>query len=53
MLEEYKDLASNLAVNAVVDQIHSSAVDLLRSTGMDRGAALQTQWEVTGRTSAG
>ena len=53
LLEEYEDLARNLAVNAVVDQIHSSAVDLLRSTGMDRGLALQTQWEVTGRTSAG
>ena len=53
MLEEYEDLARNLAVNAVVDQIHSSAVDILRSTGMDRGAALQALWEVTGRTSAG
>ena len=53
LLEEYEDLARNLAVNAVVDQIHSSAVDLLRSTGMDRGAALQALWEVTGRTSAG
>jgi hypothetical protein len=53
LLEEYEDLARNLAVNAVVDQIHSSAVDLLRSTGMDRGMALQAQWEVTGRTSAG
>jgi hypothetical protein len=53
MLEEYEDLARNLAVNAVVDQIHSSAVDLLRSTGMDRGTALKALWEVTGRTSAG
>jgi hypothetical protein len=53
LLEEYEELARNLAVNAVVDQIHSSAVDLLRSTGMDRGAALQALWEVTGRTSAG
>jgi hypothetical protein len=53
LLEEYEDLARNLAVNAVVDQIHSSAVDILRSTGMDRGAALQALWEVTGRTSAG
>jgi hypothetical protein len=53
MLEEYEDLARNLAVNAVVDQIHSSAVDILRSTGMDRGAALHALWEVTGRTSAG
>jgi hypothetical protein len=53
LLEEYEDLARNLAVNAVVDQIHSSAVDILRSTGMDRGTALQAIWEVTGRTSAG
>jgi uncharacterized membrane protein YccC len=53
MLEEYEDLARNLGVNAVVDQIHSSAVDILRSTGMDRGTALQALWEVTGRTSAG
>ena len=53
MLEEYEDLARNLAVNAVVDQIHSSAVDILRSTAMDRGAALHAIWEVTGRTSAG
>ncbi|HEX6711295.1 MAG TPA: FUSC family protein [Rubrobacter sp.] len=53
LLDEYEDLARNLAVNAVVDQIHSSAVDILRSTGMDRGAALQALWEVTGRTSAG
>ena len=53
MLKEYEDLARNLAVNAVVDQIHSSAVDILRSTGMDRGTALQAIWEVTGRTSAG
>ena len=53
MLEEYEDLARNLAVNAVVDQIHSSAVDILRSTGMNRGRALQALWEVTGRTSAG
>jgi hypothetical protein len=53
LLEEYEDLARNLAVNAVVDQIHSSAVDILRSTGMDRGAALHALWEVTGRTSAG
>jgi uncharacterized membrane protein YccC len=53
MLEVYEDLARNLGVNAVVDQIHSSAVDILRSTGMDRGTALQALWEVTGRTSAG
>jgi uncharacterized membrane protein YccC len=53
MLEEYEDLARNLAVNAVVDQIHSSAVDILRSTGMDRGVALHALWKVTGRTSAG
>jgi hypothetical protein len=43
----------DLGINALVDQIHSSAIDILRSTGMDRGAALQALWEVTGRTSAG
>src|SRR5918997_1607962 len=53
LLEEYENLARNLAVNAVVDQIHSSAVDILRSTGMDRGTALRALSEVTGRTSAG
>src|SRR5918995_1009114 len=53
LLEEYEDLARNLAINAVVDQIHSSAVDILRSTGMDRGTALRALWELTGRTSAG
>ncbi len=38
LLEEHEDLASNLGVNAVVDQIHSSAVDLMGGTGMGRGA---------------
>src|SRR5215218_4141348 len=41
LLNEREDLASNLAVNALVDQIHPSAVDLLGSTGMDRSSALQ------------
>ena len=36
LLEEHEDLASNLGVNALVDQIHSSAVDLIGGTGMDR-----------------
>src|ERR687898_650144 len=35
LLEEHEDLASNLGVNALVDQIHSSAVDLIRGTGME------------------
>ena len=48
MLEEHKDLARNLGVNALVDQIHSSAVDLVGGTGLDRAAALQ---EATGRAS--
>ena len=51
MLEEYEDLASNLSVNALVDQIHSSAVDLLGSTGMDRRAALRALEDATGRAS--
>jgi hypothetical protein len=50
-LNEREDLASSLAVNALVDQIHSSAVDLLGSTGMDRSSALQALEEATGRAS--
>jgi hypothetical protein len=51
LLEEHEDLASNLGVNAVVDQIHSSAVDLMGGTGIDRGAALRALQEATGRAS--
>jgi fusaric acid resistance family protein len=51
LLEEHEDLARNLGVNAVVDQIHSSAVDLIGGTGMDRPAALQALEEATGRAS--
>jgi hypothetical protein len=51
LLEEHEDLASNLGVNALVDQIHSSAVDLMGGTGMDRAEALQALEEVTGRAS--
>jgi hypothetical protein len=51
LLEEHEDLASNLGVNALVDQIHSSAVDLIGGTGMDRAAALQALEEATGRAS--
>jgi hypothetical protein len=51
LLEEYEDLARNLGVNALVDQILSSAVDLIGGTGMDRAAALQALEEATGRTS--
>jgi hypothetical protein len=49
LLEEHEDLASNLSVNALVDQIHSSAVDLIGGTGMDRAAALRALEEATGR----
>src|SRR5829696_4738134 len=49
LLQDREDLARNLAVNALVDQIHSSAVDLLGSTGLDRGAALEALEEATGR----
>jgi hypothetical protein len=51
MLEEHEDLARNLGVNALVDQIHSSAVDLIGGTGMDRAAALRALEEATGRAS--
>ena len=51
LLEEHEDLASNLGINALVDQIHSSAVDLIGGTGMDRSEALQALEEATGRTS--
>ena len=51
LLGEREDLASNLAFNALVDQIHSSVVDLLGSTGMDRSSALQALEEATGRAS--
>src|SRR5215203_981419 len=51
LLEEHEDLASNLGVNALVDQIHSSAVDLIWGTGMDRSEALQALEEATGRAS--
>ena len=51
MLEEHEDLARNLGVNALVDQIHSSAVDLIGGTGMDRAAALRALQEATGRAS--
>ncbi|MBA2512673.1 MAG: hypothetical protein H0V28_14485 [Rubrobacteraceae bacterium] len=51
LLEEYEDLARNLGVNALVDQIHSSAVDLIGGTGMDRAAALRALQEATGRAS--
>jgi hypothetical protein len=51
LLEEHEDLARNLGVNALVDQIHSSAVDLIGSTGMDRSAALRALEDATGRAS--
>jgi uncharacterized membrane protein YgaE (UPF0421/DUF939 family) len=51
LLNQREDLASSLAINALVDQIHSSAVDLLGSTGMDRSSALQALEETTGRAS--
>ena len=50
-LNEREDLASNLAVNALVDRIHASAVDLLGSTGMDRSSALQALGDATGCAS--
>jgi uncharacterized membrane protein YgaE (UPF0421/DUF939 family) len=51
LLEEHEDLARNLGINALVDQIHSSAVDLMGGTGMDRAVALRALEEATGRAS--
>jgi hypothetical protein len=51
LLEEDEDLARSLGVNALVDQIHSSAVDLMGGTGMNRSEALQALEEATGRAS--
>jgi hypothetical protein len=51
LLEEHEDLARNLGINALVDQIHSSAVDLIGGTGMERAAALQALEAATGRAS--
>ena len=51
LLEEREDLARDLGVNALVDQIHSSAVDLIGGTGMDRAEALRALQEATGRAS--
>jgi Fusaric acid resistance protein-like len=51
LLEEHQDLATNLAINALVDQVHSAAVDILGGTGMDREAALQALREAARRTS--
>jgi uncharacterized membrane protein YgaE (UPF0421/DUF939 family) len=51
LLEEDEDLARSLGVNALVDQIHSSAVDLIGGTGMDRSEALLALEEATGRAS--
>ena len=42
---------SIIMTHAVVDQIHSSAVDLLGSTGMDRSSTLQALEEAAGRAS--
>lgn len=42
LLREHQDSKENLAVNAFVDQIHSSAVDILGGTGMTREAALKS-----------
>ena len=51
LLEEHQDLATNLAINALVDQVHSATVDILGGTGMDREAALQALREAARRTS--
>jgi hypothetical protein len=35
----------------LVGQVHSAAVDVLRSTGMDQASALQALEEAAGRSS--
>ena len=50
LLEEREDLATNLAVNALIDRIHSAVVDILGGTGMDQATALQALREATGRS---
>ena len=47
ILEERHDLA----ISVLVGQIRSSAVDILRSTGMDQASALQALEETAGRAS--
>ena len=51
LLEEREDLATNLAINALVDRIHSAAVDLLGGTGMDQATALQALREAASRST--
>lgn len=51
LLEEREDLSRSLDFNALVHQIHSTTVDLLSSTGMDRATALQALGEATGHPS--
>ncbi len=49
LLEEREDLATNSSVSELVSQVHSAAVDLLGTTGMERGTALQAVKEATKR----
>ena len=51
LLREHEDLAKDLATNAFIDVVHSAAVDLLGSTGMNRAEALQALAESTHRPS--
>ena len=51
LLEEREELSRSLPVNALVDQIHSTAVDVLGGTGMDRGSALRALGEAARSTS--
>src|SRR5918912_501824 len=52
LLEEREDLATNLAINALIDRIHSAVVDILGGTGMDQATALQALREATGRSTS-
>jgi uncharacterized membrane protein YgaE (UPF0421/DUF939 family) len=51
LLTERKDLATDMATNAFIDDIFSAAYDLLLGTGMDQAVALRALEEATRRTS--
>ena len=48
LLREREDLAKDLAINALVDEIFSTTYDLLLGTGMDPGATLRVLKEAVG-----
>jgi hypothetical protein len=50
LLREREDLVKDLATNALVDEIFSTAYDLLLGTGMDQATALRTLKEAVGHS---